>query len=56
VTNHLDRKYGEVPLSKLVFALTEIFRLYRTGVRHPLRLANNAIDLMKRLDEQQRAA
>ncbi len=56
VANYLDQKYGAVPLSRLETALSEIFRLHRTGVRHPLLLANKAIDLIERRAEPQRAA
>ncbi len=56
VANYLDRQYGGVPLRKLERALSEIFRLYRIGVRHPLLLANKAIELIERADDHSKAA
>ena len=56
VANYLDRQYGAVPLRKLERALCEIFRLHRIGIRHPLLLANKAIELIERADNHSRAA
>ena len=56
VTNYLGRKYGAVPLGKLERALSEIARLYRSGIRHPLLLANKVIDIIERGCERSKAA
>ena len=56
VANYLDSRYGAVPLRKLERALSEIFRLYRIGIRHPLLLANKAIELVERPEDHSKAA
>jgi hypothetical protein len=56
VAHYLDRQYGAVPLGKLKGALSEILRVYRTGVRHPVLLANKAIELVERADDHSKAA